>query len=158
MSVVVSGDPGPMQRLEVVVGEASTPSVVFQRLTDGDTLREIAKSWHVPVGRFTEWYTTEYAGLYDAALKVLAAQDAHETVEIADGATAEGVRQAKLRVDARKWRSSKWDRERYGEKTEVKHSGLMPTLVIEIAGEARQEPRVIEAETLPAPEKEHGLI
>ena len=145
-------DPGPLARLAVVVGDAETPGTVFQRLCEGETPREIAKSWQVPVGRFTEWFMTEHVALYDAALKVRAAQDAHETVEIADGASAEDVGPAKLRISARQWRSSRWDRERYGDKTEVKHSGLMPTLVIEIAAAvgAVQVPRVIEAEAVEA--------
>lgn len=134
LGVVVGVDSGPMARLEVVVVDAATPGVVFQRVSEGETLKEIAKAWGVPVGRFTQWYMTEHGELYDAALKVRADQDATETVEIADGASTEDVQKAKLRVDARKWRSSKWDRERYGDRTEVKHSGLIPTLVIEIVG------------------------
>ena len=150
-------DSGPMARLEVVVVDAATPGVVFQRVSDGETLKEIAKAWGVPVGRFTQWYMTEHGELYDAALKVRADQDAAETVEIADGVSLEDVPKAKLQIDSRKWRSGKWDRERYGEKTEVKHSGLMPTLVIEIAGVAQvPEEKVIEHD--PQKQVEDDLI
>ena len=159
-SVVVGNDVGPMARLEAVVVDAGTPAVVFQRVSEGETLKGIAKAWGVPVGRFTQWYMTEHGELYDAALKVRADQDATETVEIADGASAEDVQTAKLRVDARKWRSGKWDRERYGEKTEVKHSGLVPTLVIMVKGEEVAVERVVSdvPASIPTELSEEGLI
>lgn len=84
-------------------------------MCDGETLKEIARSWGVPVGKFTEWYTTEHGERYDAALKVLADQKAFEALSIADGADAEAVGPAKLQVDTRKWAASRWDRARYGE-------------------------------------------
>ena len=132
--VAIGVDPGPLARLEYVQGRADTASVVFQRLAEGETLGEIAKAWEVPRGRFVEWYMTEHVERYDAALKVLAQEDAQETVRIADEAPVEDSSKTKLRIDARKWRSGKYDRERYGERTEVKHSGLVPTLTIEIVG------------------------
>lgn len=116
-------DPGPLVRFEAVKADAVSASVVFQRLTEGETLRQIAADWGVPRGRFIEWYTTQHAERYDAALKVWASEDAHETVEIADGARAEEVGQAKLRIDARKWRASKYDRQRYGEQVQHQVSG-----------------------------------
>ena len=164
--MLIGLDPGPMARLEVVKVQAETPSVVFQRVAEGESLKAIAKSWQVPAGRFTEWFSTTHADLYDAALKVRADQLAHEALTISDeqaevekedGSTYDPqVPRDKLRVDTRLKLAGKWDRERYGDKTEVRHSGLMPTLVIEIAGEVRKEPRVIEADPLPAPE--HELI
>lgn len=143
-----------MARLEAVKANGMSGSVVFQRLTDADkpeTLREIAKAWKVPVGRFVEWFATEHAELYEAALKVLADQDANEVVAIADGAAPETVQVSKLRAEVRKWRASKWDRDRYGDKTDVRHTGMIPTLVIEIAAEEPQ-PRVIDG-TVVEPEE-----
>jgi len=149
-------DAGPMARLEVVKSDVETAGVVFQRLSEGETLGEIAKGWGVPRGRFTQWYMEEHVGLYDAALKVLAQADAQETVEIADASTPESVGSDKLRISSRQWRSSKWDRERYGEKTQVQHSGLVPTLTIEIVGVAQAaQGRVIEQEPVKI---EDGLI
>ena len=90
-------DPGPSLRLEGVKAAANTADVVFARLTDVDrpeTLSEIAKAWQVPVGRFVQWFTTEHEALYDAALKVLAAQDAVDVVRIADEAAPESVQVA----------------------------------------------------------------
>jgi hypothetical protein len=128
ITVVESVDHGPMARLEVVVAQASTPSVVFQRLTDAEkpeTLREIAKAWQVPAGRFIEWFTTTHVALYDAALKVRADQLAHEALAIADeqhavekkdGTTYDPeVPRDKLRTDTRLKLASRWDRSRYGD-------------------------------------------
>jgi len=145
---LLPADPGPIARLESVKAADTTPGVIFSRLTEGESLKEIARAWQVPAGRFTEWFTTQHAELYDAALKVCADQDAHETVKLADEAPVEDSPKTKLQIDARKWRSGKYDRERYGDRTDVKHSGLVPTLTIEIVGvpQAPQE-RVIEHET-----------
>ena len=115
----VVGDPGPMARLGAVVALPETPSVVFQRVCDGETLKEIAKAWGLPVGRFTEWVLMKHEGMYDAALKVRADQLAHEALERADGADAESVGPAKLQVDTRLKLAGKWDRARYGEVVKV---------------------------------------
>ncbi|MDP2619283.1 MAG: hypothetical protein Q8P46_03775, partial [Hyphomicrobiales bacterium] len=84
MSALPVADPGPMARLEVVKADAGAPSVIFQRLADGESLKEIAKQWAVPKGRFVEWFTTTHTDLYDAALKVRAADLALEAIDIAD--------------------------------------------------------------------------
>lgn len=112
-------DAGPMARLEVVVARPENAVVVFQRVCEGETLKEIAKAWGVPVGRFTQWYATEHGDLYDAALRVRADQLAHEALERADGADAETVGPAKLQVDTRLKLAGKWDRARYGEMVKV---------------------------------------
>lgn len=48
-------DPGPVARFAVVVADAATPGVIVQRLTDGESLREIAVSWGLPYRRFLAW-------------------------------------------------------------------------------------------------------
>ena len=162
-----------MARLEVVVSEASTPSVVFQRVAEGESLKEVAKSWQVPVGRFTEWFSNEHAELYDAALKVRADQLAHEALEISDEQQAvekkdgsefdPDVPRDKLRVDTRLKLASKWDRARYGETVKIDRMitvsadagliGLAGELLARIT--ARPE-KVIEH--VPAPEDDTELI
>lgn len=99
--------------------DENAPSVIFQRLTDGEkpeTLKEIAKAWGIPRGRFVEWFVTEHAGLYDAAQRVLAGQLAEEALEKADDAAPETVGVAKLQVETRLRLASKLDRERFGER------------------------------------------
>ena len=176
---MLAPDPGPIARLEAVVAQEHTPSVVFQRVTDGETLREIAKAWQVPAGLFMEWFTTEYASLYDTALRLRADDLAHDALAVSEGpprqaVNAEGdpllddagqpvivapdVARDKLRVDTKLKLAGKWDRDRYGEKTDIRHSGLVPTLVIEIAVPV-PETRVIDAVTAAAPDAlSDGLI
>ena len=82
-------------------------------------MRGVAKAVGAPVGRFVEWYTTRHAGLYDTALKVRADALAHEALADAEGATAETVGPSKLRVETKLKVASKWDRARYGDRTDV---------------------------------------
>lgn len=126
---IVSVDPGPVARFEAVKLDPLTPSVVFQRVCEGETLREVAKAWGLPRGAFTEWYTTEFAQMYDAALKVRADELAHEALAISDeqalAVSKQGVEfdpdvpRDKLRVDTRMKLISKWDRKRYGEEQDA---------------------------------------
>ncbi len=145
--------------------DADAPSVVFQRLTgEGDsaeTLADIAKAWRLPKGRFVEWFTTQHADLYDAALKVRAADLAFGAMQEALDATPETVAVAKLRADVAMKLASKLDRVRFGETVRVEKSitvgmdaGLLGT-----AGELLKKitlrmPRVLDAQgetlTLPA--------
>lgn len=121
-------DPGPLARFEEVKADESVPLMVFGRVCEGETLREIAREWRVPRGRFIEWFTTEHAGLYDSALKVRADELAHEALEISDeqnevvkenGQSFDpDVPRDKLRVDTRLKLAAKWDRKRYGEEVE----------------------------------------
>jgi hypothetical protein len=120
--VAGDADPGPLARLEGVKGDPSAPSVIFQRVAEGETLRDVARAWGLPRGRFVEWFSTEHSELYDRALKVRADELAHETLEIADGATAEDSAPRKLRVDTRLKLAEKWDRARYGKQVQHTHS------------------------------------
>lgn len=127
--LLVSVDPGPIARFEAVKLDPLTPSEVFRRVCEGETLREVAKAWGLPKGAFTEWYTTEFSQMYDAALKVRADELAHEAIAISDEQCAvekEGggtydpeVPRDKLRVDTRMKLAAKWDRKRYGEEQDA---------------------------------------
>lgn len=144
-----------MARLAAVVAESDTPSVVFQRLTDAErpeTLREIAKSWAIPAGRFIEWFTTTQAALYDAALKVRADQLANEALTEADGAGIEDVAPAKLRVTTRQWLASRWDRQRYGEQVQHQISGRA-VLKVDFSRPGEREVEVVDATPIAATEE-----
>jgi hypothetical protein len=143
-------DPGPLARFEVVKSSDETAGVVFQRVCEGETLKEIARAWGVPNGAFTQWYTGEHGEKYEAALRVRADDLAHEALGISDeqvevkredgSAFDPAVPRDKLRVETRLKLAGKWDRERYGDRTDVKHSGLLPTLTIEIVGVPQAQP------------------
>lgn len=154
---IVERDPGPLARFEEVKADPSVPSMVFGKLTaeEPETLPQIAKAWRVPRGRFVEWFVTQHAQLYDAALLVLTEQLAREALEKADGATPEDVSVRKLQVDTRLRLASKWDRKRYGEEHERM---VVAPVTIQIGGfrswkkveEVTQEEREVIAEVLPS--------
>lgn len=136
----IGADPGPLARLDAVKADELAPGVIFQRLTEGESLKDIAASWTLPKGRFVEWFTTTHADLYDAALKVRAADLALEALEFSDGQPRQVVDAAgkpmfddagkpivvdpdpardKLRVETRLKLAAKFDRARFGETVRV---------------------------------------
>ena len=93
-------------------------AVIVQRLTDGETLKEIAIAWQIPYGRLAEWIVEdrERSTKYNAALAIWADSIAQECVSIADGGIeGESHHRDKLRIDTRLKLASKWDRNRYGD-------------------------------------------
>lgn len=113
-------DPGPMARLAAVQADAGSPGVIFQRVCEGERLRDIWRAWGLPKGAATRWFMEEHAGLYDAALRVRADDLAHEALEVAAGASAQDTAPRKLRVDTNLKIAARWDRARYGEQVDVK--------------------------------------
>lgn len=108
-----------MARLDVVKADEAAPSVVFQRITEGETLAQIAAAWRVPKGRFVEWFTTRHEELYDAALKVRAADLAFDAMAAALAATPEDVAVRKLQAEVALKLAAKFDRARFGETVRV---------------------------------------
>lgn len=138
-----SPDPGPLARLEAVKADPLTMSVVVQRITDADrpeTLKDICRAWRVPYGKFCEWILDdrERAEKYSAALRFVAEAEAHAALAIADGVEPErdAVAKAKLQIDTRMRLASKWARDRYGESSEVRHTGQV-SLVAVLSGMPR---------------------
>lgn len=130
-------DPGPLARFQDVVAQPNAMDVIVQKLVDGEqpmTLKAIAKAWGVPYTRLAAWIfdDRERAERYNAALRFAAETYVHEAVPIADEATAErdAVAKAKLQIDTRLRIATKWDRARYGDATEVKHSGTVSLVAI----------------------------
>jgi len=112
-------DPGPLARLDEVQADEAVPTIVFQRLTEGESLQDIARKWQVPVGRFVQWFMTEHAELYDAALKVKADELVHGALTEADTAKdRDSAAAARVKADIRLKVASKWDRKRYGDADE----------------------------------------
>ncbi len=117
---------GRIERFERLKLEPEFPNEVFRRLSEGETLKAIALEHGLPKGRFVQWYVTVHEKLYDAALKVRAADLALEALEISDGGAVEEVGRDKLRVDTRLKLAGKWDRARYGEAVKVDVSRPAP--------------------------------
>lgn len=113
-------DDGPMARFEAVKADPGVPDMVFAKVCEGESLKAVAKEWAIPEGRFVQWFTTTHADLYDAALKVHAAELAMSVLAAADkGLDKDAVPAAKLYVDTRKWAAAKFDRARYGEQVKI---------------------------------------
>lgn len=116
-------DRGPMARLAELIAEDGAMGMIVQRLTDGETLREIAVSRQVPYGKLAEWITEDVgrAEQYARATRIWIDAEARETVGIADGAgdTKVGIAHAKLKVDTRLRLAGKLYREQYGEASQV---------------------------------------
>lgn len=143
---------GRIERFELAKQDSDLPSVVFQRLTDEDTpetLAEIAKSMGFPRGKFVEWFTTEHAERYDAALKVLGDGIGHAVKKMTDEVTEESLKVVKFKTERYLRLASHWNPERYSPKSQVEHSGLQPLLLIEVAGEV-DEGRVVDGEVVTA--------
>lgn len=109
---------------------------VFDRIACGESAAKVVRDgYNVRVAMFLRVLDEDEVrrGEYERALRIAADSDAHELVEIADGATPEDAGVAKLRIAARQWRTSKWNRERYGEKVDVRHGGAVGGLTIVLA-------------------------
>lgn len=126
---VIGTDPGPMARFEYVKVQESTPSVVFQRLCEGETLREIASAWQVPKGLFIQWFMEEHRDLFDAAERVLAQDLKVDALKEADSATNEDIKPRTLRVKTRLELLPLMDRSRYGGKEDRSGTGI--TVVVD---------------------------
>ena len=133
-SVLKGRDPGALGRFLEIIEHEDTMPVVVQRLTAGDTLKEIAEGWQVPYGRLAQWIVEDRtrSEQYNAALAIWADALAQETVGIADDVTADRdeVAKAKLKTHVRMALAGKWNRPRYGDSTEVKHTGHVSLVAI----------------------------
>ena len=117
-------EPGAAQKaFEALKEDPETPARVFAMLTVEDkewpqaSLRSVAKKLGAPRGAFVEWFTTEHAAIYDAALKVVAADLAVTAMQAALDATPEDVAVAKLQADTALKIAGRFDRARYGDQS-----------------------------------------
>ena len=133
------------QRMDALVQAHEADGVlhmVCDQVSDGMSLSQISRVEGVPYSVLWKWLSDgSRMDAYRAALEARADKEVHETLAIADMASADDVGVAKLRVDTRKWAASKWDRDRYGESSKV---ALDVRYQVDLAGalleaEARRE-------------------
>ena len=95
--------------------------VIFQRVAEGETLKQICKSRRWPYSVVARWVgeTPEVMKAYEFALRLWADSLAVETVDLADGTDPTEVGLGKLKTDVRMKLASRLDRARYGDKVEV---------------------------------------
>lgn len=127
-------DPGPLARFREVIEEANTMPIIVQRVSDGDTLKDIAKAWQIPYGKLSEWIIEDRtrSEQYNQALAIWGDSLAQESVQIADagGNEAGEVQRDKLRIDTRLKLAGKLNRPRYGESSEIKHTGSVSLIAV----------------------------
>lgn len=100
---------------------------VLARIADGERLGAVVEERGWSWGGLWGWICADERRVeeWEGALKARAQWMAFETSEIADGVEEEknAIMKAGLRVKARQWMVGKMDRGRWGESSEVKHSG-----------------------------------
>ena len=101
-------------------GEREFVENILAMVVEGDSLEVIARRFDVAYGSLWRWISGDKSRMaeYEAALKGHADKLVHETKVIADDSG-----DAKLRIDARKWLSGKWDANRFSERSKVEVSG-----------------------------------
>lgn len=134
-------DKGPMWRLARLKEDAQAPGRIFQMLTQTGVgfpkaaLPALARELEVPKGSFVEWFTSEHPGLYEAALRVIAADLAIKAAEAAIEATPEDVQVKRLQADVFLKLASRFDRARYGDQGPQARSEIV-VMDIGLLGEA----------------------
>jgi len=125
------------------IRSAENAEMICERIAEGFTLRQIAKELGVASpSAIVNWARDDEAfrEQYARAKDLQADRFAEEIIEIADDGTNdwikreidgrevtvldhEHIQRSKLRVDARRWLMAKMAPKKYGEKTEVAHTG-----------------------------------
>jgi hypothetical protein len=124
-----------MARLREVIAHPDTMGVIVQRITSAEhpeTLRDIARAWQVPPGKLAEWITEDRvrSEQYANALRFAGEQAALETVKIADESRPEDAAKTKIQVQTRQWLAGRLARDRFGDSTEVKHTGAVSLIAV----------------------------
>ena len=121
-------------------GEAELLWKILSRVMEGDTLKYIADGYDLDYGILWRWISSDKYMMaeYESALRGHADKLVHETKVIADGSE-----DPKLMIDTRKWLSSKWDANRFSERSKVEVSGSVSLISLlgslkDIEGEAER--------------------
>jgi len=143
---------------EVFKADPGSPGRVFEMLTRSDVewpkaaLSKVARELGWPKGAFVEWYTVEHAGLYEAALKIVAADLAVTAMEAALDADEDNVQAKKLIADTALRVAGRFDRARYGEGSVSR--GAVVVVDVGLLGEAGK----LLDRLLPAPERVEKVV
>ncbi len=94
---------------------AGGPQWLLRQVAEGRTLISLAAELDVSRSIISGLLNDEHSEALKEARRRAASVLAEESKQIADDATPETERVAKLQIDTRRWLSSKWDRSGYGE-------------------------------------------
>lgn len=113
-----------MQMLEIVKKDPMTMEIVIQRVIDGESLKQIATAWKLPVTLFVKWISDDDERLtqYEGALRVRADELVHEAIDIAQN--GDDIQRDKLVVETKFRVASMWDKQRYGGEKSTGGAGI----------------------------------
>jgi hypothetical protein len=108
--------------------EAVKPQIC-EKIATGQSLRSICDEEGMPdASTVTRWLADDaaFCTQYVRAREAQADFYADEIIEIAD--TEQDAAKARNRIEARKWKASKLQPKKYGDKIDVSHSGSIQTM------------------------------
>ena len=111
---------------------AEIKSRVCLEITEGKSLRSICDADDMPSAETIRVWLIEdgeFSAQYARAREEQADFYADEIIDIAD--TAKDANLARLQIDARKWKASKLQPKKYGDKIDLNHSGAIEHLTDE---------------------------
>lgn len=113
-----------MHMLEIVKNDPMTMEIVIQRVIDGESLKQIATAWKLPVTRFVKWISDDDERLaqYEGALRIRADELVHDALIKAE--TGDDIARDKLVIDTGLKIAALWDKTRYGNEKTLGGSGI----------------------------------
>lgn len=105
---------------------------VCLEIAEGKSLRSICEAHDMPAAETIRVWLLEdadFSAQYARAREEQADFYADEIIDIAD--TAKDANLARLQIDARKWKASKMQPKKYGDKIDLNHSGVIENLTDE---------------------------
>jgi terminase small subunit-like protein len=122
-------------RLAFILEQPNTLEILCHKVMEGESVKEIARSWDVPHGKLSGWLLAdrERYEQYCRAQQVHAHTLVEEAVGIADAANADdkaGVLKARLQVDVRFRTAAHHAKDRYGEQA-AKGGGTRVQVIVQ---------------------------
>lgn len=155
-------NPGPMARFAEVVANPTTPELVVQRLSAGESLAEIAAAWQIPKKRFLAWIAangelSEQCKRVRELAGIELRMEGLDIVDEVEGSEAPAeVAAAKLRAEYRERLARDLNKPLFGK--QVRHEHQHTVDLGERLRRARERAvEVVDAVVLPA-KPEHELI
>jgi hypothetical protein len=111
---------------------AEAKARICREIAEGESLRKICSADDIPSSELVRQWLIEdvtFLANYTRAREEQADFHADEIIEIAD--TEPDPNKARVRIDARKWKASKMQPKKYGDKIDLNHSGMIENLTDE---------------------------
>jgi len=117
-----------------IITDPQIMDVIYYRITEGESLSELAKAWEVPYGKLSRWlYDDEGRSVrFAQALEARAHALAEEAIKIVDEVDIyipASIQAAKLQAETRLKVAGKWDRKRYGDEKAAASIGNVTVVI-----------------------------